>query len=97
MNGTAFNPQQKTRTVIGGKEKGGQLTVDEVPSRGHYAIGLRPVLSEGKKPSFSKTTEAATWSFDEGEVVASAKKVSPAELAPEIEMIDHPFDFLLLK
>ncbi len=94
VNGSAFNPEQhKTRTVIGGSTKSGQLACGEIPSRGHYAIGFRPLLGNGKNPSFSKSTENSKWSFDEEEIIVAVKKDSPAELAPEIEMI--PADGLL--
>ncbi len=106
VKGSEFNPErQRTRTVLGGDfrypgdtSNGSLLAFGEIPSRGHYSIGFRPVRNEGgATKTFEKDFPARkgcwslgnipAWSFEEEEIVRPAKAVSPSDAMPRIDMV----------
>lgn len=78
-----------TRTVVGGGEHAPEvaaLPAGEIPSRGHYAIGFRPVRGAGKTAGVS-SADLPSWTFKSEQIMPPAKAVDAAALAPAIEMI----------
>jgi len=77
-----------SRTVVGGGRAPAvsALPAGEMPSRGHYAIGFRPVRGEGKIAKAS-SADIPSWTFKAGQIIPPAKAVNAAALAPAIEMI----------
>ncbi len=89
--------KQKTHTVLGGSANFARLPAGEIPSRGHHAIGFRPVRREGPSKSieFSKLPEKSgiskfknlnAWTFTEEEKVRTGKTMDTTPLVPNIEM-----------
>ena len=80
-----------SRTVLGGDYRASPetsaLPSGEMPSRGHYAIGFRPVRGKGTTGKIA-ATGLPTWIFKAEQVIPPAKEVDAAELAPAIEMIN---------
>lgn len=90
--GAQFDPAKHTqRTVLGGIARDTKLPAGEIPSRGHHAIGFRPVRAEGTsvEPVFGNAKGLSTWTFGEEEVnkPATAGKPQPPEI-PLIEAAD---------
>lgn len=90
------------RTVLGGDFRGPAavplLAAGEVPSRGHYAIGFRPVRQEGASASVEPKGVSAkdgmwslgnipAWSFGRDEVIKPAKQIAAADMAPAIKTV----------
>ena len=78
-----------TRTVVGGGGRAPDVSVfpaGEMPSRGHYAIGFRPVRGAGKSAD-AAPTDLPSWTFKAEQIFPPTNAVDAAALAPAIEMI----------
>ncbi len=83
--------QDPSRTVVGGDYRGSLVSAlpwGEIPSRGHYAIGFRPVRRAGAATaSKSAGSSIPTWTFAAEQIIPPAKTPLAAAKAPEVEMI----------
>jgi len=98
--------KERTRTVLGGDyrypavvSEVSALPSGEIPSRGHYAIGFRPVRHEGgglsvlpkgisaKAGVWELDGKAPAWTFESEQIIPPAKPADIKALAPSIEML----------